>query len=202
MHANAMISRVVGQVGTARGGRDDSSPAAAAGRKPAAGPPKPRVQHDTWPETEVQRVNRNFIELLQELRVAQTGVQILFGFLLTVPFSNRFATVTGLQKVVYTLTVLACAVAVAMLIAPVSLHRRVFRQGRKEEVVRWADNLARAGLFFLLLAVIGVVFLLLDVLEGAVLAGPLTAAVGAVYGVLWYRLPRPNGKWPRSGPSE
>lgn len=142
------------------------------------------------PETDLQRWDRNFTELLQELRVAQTGVQILFGFLLTVPFSNRFTRATTLQVVVYTLTVLACAVAVAVLIAPVSLHRRVFRQGRKPELVRWADQLARAGLFSLLLAVTGAVFLILDVLKGVAVALPLTVAVAGTYVLLWYRLPR------------
>jgi hypothetical protein len=142
------------------------------------------------PESDRQRLNRNFNELLQEVRVAQTGVQILFGFLLTVPFSNRWPRVTLLQEVVYTLTVLACAVAVALLIAPVSLHRQVFRQGRKPELVNWADKLARAGLRALLLAVIGVVFLVLDAVRGVALAAPLTAVVACVYLLLWYRLPK------------
>jgi O-antigen/teichoic acid export membrane protein len=137
-------------------------------------------------------VNRNFGELLQEVRVAQTGVQILFAFLLTVPFSNRWPRVTALQEIVYTLTVLACAVAVALLVAPVSLHRQVFRQGRKQDVVRWADNLARAGLRALLLAVIGSVFLVLDAVRGVALAAPLTAVVALLYVLLWYRLPRPD----------
>jgi O-antigen/teichoic acid export membrane protein len=157
---------------------------------------------DDRPETELQRSDRNFTELLQELRVAQTGVQILFGFLLTVPFSNRFAEhATRLQTVVYVLTMLACAAAVALIIAPVSLHRRVFRQGRKPELVRWANRLAQAGLFSLLLAMAGVVFLLLDVLEGAVLAVLLTIVVATVYVVLWYRLPRESGLRPEESPS-
>lgn len=150
------------------------------------------------PETDRQRLNRNFNELLQEVRVAQTGVQILFGFLLTVPFSNRWPRVTLLQEVVYTLTVLACAVAVALLIAPVSLHRRVFRQGRKPELVNWADRLARAGLDALLLAVIGVVFLVLDAVRGVALAAPLTAVVASVYVLLWYRLPSRAARSPES----
>jgi O-antigen/teichoic acid export membrane protein len=100
--------------------------------------------------------------------------------------------VTALQEIVYTLTVLACAVAVALLVAPVSLHRQVFRQGRKQDVVRWADNLARAGLRALLLAVIGSVFLVLDAVRGVALAAPLTAVVALLYVLLWYRLPRPD----------
>jgi len=142
------------------------------------------------PETDLQRWDRNFSELLQELRVAQTGVQILFGFLLTVPFSARFSQATTFQTGVYIFTVVACAVAAALLIAPVSQHRQVFRQGRKAELVRRADRLAQAGLLALLVAMSGVVFLLLDVLVGLAVACPLTAAVAAVYVLLWYRLPR------------
>lgn len=152
-------------------------------------PHLPGERAPAQPESTHQRVNRNFNELLQELRVAQTGVQILFGFLLMVPFSNRWPRVTALQEIVYTLTVLACAVAVALLIAPVSLHRQVFRKGRKADLVRWADNLARAGLRALLLALIGGVFLVLDAVRGVVLAAPATFAVALLYFFLWYRLP-------------
>lgn len=141
------------------------------------------------PETALQRWDRNFTELLQELRVAQTGVQVLFGFLLTVPFSNRFSHATALQIAVYTVTVLAAAVAAALLIAPVSHHRRVFRQGRKPELVHWADRVAQAGLVALLVTMSGAVFLVLDVLKGIALALPLTVAVIIVYCLLWYLMP-------------
>ena len=141
------------------------------------------------PETDLQRWDRNFTELLQELRVAQTGVQILFGFLLTVPFSNRFSHATALQIAVYTITVLSAAVAAALLIAPVSHHRRVFRRGYKPELVHWADLIAQAGLLALLVAMSGAVFLVLDVLKGIALAVPLTVAVVIVYCVLWYLMP-------------
>jgi Family of unknown function (DUF6328) len=87
-------------------------------------------------ETGLERWDRNFIELLQELRVAQTGVQILFAFLLTMPFTNRFGQVSDLDKVVYVITLVAAATAMALLIAPVSDHRQVFRQGRKPQLVR------------------------------------------------------------------
>jgi hypothetical protein len=81
-------------------------------------------------ETGLERWDRNFTELLQELRVAQTGVQILFAFLLTLPFTNRFGSVSDLDKVVYVITLMASATATALLIAPVSYHRQVFREGR------------------------------------------------------------------------
>jgi phosphotransferase system glucose/maltose/N-acetylglucosamine-specific IIC component len=150
-----------------------------------------RVSSAGRPETkeESERWNRNFTELLQELRVVQTGVQILFAFLLTVPFSNRFGGASTLQVVIYTLTFLACAVAVALLIAPASYHRRVFRQGRKAEVVMQADRLAQAGLAALIVAVAGVVFLIMDVLAGLIVACALSALVTIVYILLWYVLP-------------
>jgi len=153
----------------------------------AAESPTDAAPEGSRPETDLQRWDRNYTELLQELRVAQTGVQILFGFLLTVPFSNRFGQVTTLQTVVYAMTFLACAVTAALLIAPVSRHRRVFRQGRKAELVLEADHLAQAGLIALMVTVTGVVFLVLDVLAGLAAACPLAAAVAAVYYLLWYR---------------
>ena len=158
-----------------------------------AGPPDGASSgsaHDGRPETELQRWDRNFTELLQELRVAQTGVQILFGFLLTVPFSNRFARATDLQIGVYVFTVLACATAAALLIAPVAMHRVVFRRGLKPQLVRSTDRLAQAGLAALLAAMSGVVFLVLDVVAGLVTACVLGGVVVCVYVVLWYVLPR------------
>ena len=154
---------------------------------PAAESPTCAVRADSRPETDLQRWDRNFTELLQELRVAQTGVQILFGFLLTVPFSTRFARATTLQTVVYALTFLSCAITAALLIAPVSRHRRVFRQGRKAELVLAADRLAQAGLIALMITVTGVVFLVVDVLAGIAAACPLAAAIAGVYYLLWYR---------------
>lgn len=147
-------------------------------------------------ETEPQRWDRNFTDLLQELRVAQTGVQILFGFLLTVPFSNRFGQVTTLQKVVYALTFLSCTVAAALLIAPVSRHRQMFRQGRKAELVMRSDLLAQSGLLALMVTVTGVVFLVMDVLAGLAAACPLAVSVACVYYWLWYYPARtPVARW-------
>src|SRR5947209_3659875 len=83
-------------------------------------------------ETELERLDRNFNEILGELRVAQTGVQILFAFLLVVPFNNRFAQTTTLEHIVYFSTLLLTALAAGLLIAPSALHRLLFRQGDKE----------------------------------------------------------------------
>src|SRR5947209_10039375 len=107
----------------------ETRPAAA-----AAPPPAP----DGWGRTEtvLERWDRNFSELLQELRVAQTGVQVLFAFLLTLPFTNRFERITEVQRGTYVVTLVAAAAATALLIAPVSYHRLVFRQGRKPQLVR------------------------------------------------------------------
>ena len=97
-------------------------------------------------ETEKQRWQRNFADLLQELRVAQTGVQILFAFLLTLPFSNGFTRTTGFQKDVYIVALLSAAAATAMIISPVAFHRALFRQGRKPELVRFSHRMASGGL--------------------------------------------------------
>ena len=141
-------------------------------------------------ETGLERWDRNFIELLQELRVAQTGVQILFAFLLTLPFTNRFGQVSDLDKVVYVITLVAAATATALLIAPVSDHRQVFRQGRKAELVRTASTLAQAGLGALLVAIIGAMFLVLDVVAGLGWATGLAVVITLLYLVLWYVLPK------------
>ena len=145
---------------------------------------------DQRDETDLERWDRNFIELLQELRVAQTGVQILFAFLLTLPFTNRFGQVSDLDKAVYVITLVAAATATALLIAPVSDHRQVFRQGRKPELVRTASTLAQAGLGALLVAIIGAVFLVLDVVAGLGWALGLAVVITLLYLALWYMLPK------------
>lgn len=141
-------------------------------------------------ESELERWDRNFNELLQELRVAQTGGQILFGFLLTLPFSARFFEgTTGTQRGVYVFTLVASAVSMAFMIAPVSYHRQVFRKGRKPQVVLIASRLAQAGLLGMLLAVGGAVYLALGVATGQGWAAALTAVVVVLYILLWYVLP-------------
>jgi hypothetical protein len=141
-------------------------------------------------ESSLERWDRNFIELLQELRVAQTGVQILFAFLLTLPFTNRFGDISGLDKAVYVITLVASATATALLIAPVSDHRQVFREGHKPQLVRTASMLAQAGLAALLVAMIGAVFLVLDVVAGLGWAVGLGVAITLLFLALWYVLPK------------
>ena len=140
-------------------------------------------------ETSLERWDRNFTELLQELRVAQTGVQVLFAFLLTLPFTNRFGTVTGLERITYVVTLIAAAAATALLIAPVGYHRMVFRQGRKPQLVEAGSVLATLGLGCLLVAMLGAVFLVVDVVLGSPLAAGLTAGLAGLYVFLWYLLP-------------
>jgi hypothetical protein len=149
----------------------------------------PAAPTDRPDETPAERADRNFVELLQELRVAQTGVQILFAFLLTLPFTNRWSAITETEQVVYLCTLMASACASALLIAPVAVHRITFQQGVKHAVVRLSDKLALCGLSCLMLAVVGAVFLIVDVVGGGLLAGVLAAFTAALFGTLWFVLP-------------
>jgi len=150
--------------------------------------------HDEWNagargETPLQRVDRAYGEILQEVRVAQTGVQILFAFLLTLAFTSRFASVTQFQRGIYVLTLMLCAAAAALLIAPASFHRVVYRRRLKHHLVRIASRLALFGLVLLLLALISALLLILDVVIG--LGPALFLAVGALgwFVTWWFVLP-------------
>ncbi len=127
--------------------------------------------------------------MLQELRVAQTGVQFLFAFLLTLPFNDRFATVSPGQKVTYIVTILCTAVSALCLIAPVSHHRILFRRGRKAELVAMSSNLAGIGLWFLWLSVVGAVFLIFQVVVGLSWAVAAGVAFAIAFIGIWYILP-------------
>jgi hypothetical protein len=140
-------------------------------------------------ESPEERADRNFAELLQEVRVAQTGVQILFAFLLTLPFSARFGDLALRDRAVYVVTLLASAAAIALLVGPAAYHRMIFRQDRKPELVRAASRMAIAGLAFLLVATSGAVFVVMDVVVdlGAAVAAAAVFATGCA--VLWYLVP-------------
>ncbi|HEV7976528.1 DUF6328 family protein [Amycolatopsis sp.] len=140
-------------------------------------------------ETTTERADRNFNELLQELRVAQTGVQILFAFLLTLPFTQGFPKISVQQRGVYLATLIATALATSCLIAPVSHHRILFRRRRKPELVDEASRLALAGLTFLLISVVGAVYLVFDVVVGTGMAGVVAGAIGLWLLVIWYVQP-------------
>jgi Family of unknown function (DUF6328) len=140
-------------------------------------------------ETEHQRLVRNFNELLQELRVAQAGVQILFAFLLTVSFTPVFERAGGFTRGLHLVTVLLAAGATAFLTAPAAWHRVLFRRGRRVEIVHSANNFALIGLALLALAMACTVMLVADVVVGG-WAAALIAAVGAVlFAVLWFVWP-------------
>jgi hypothetical protein len=137
-----------------------------------------------------ETLTRNWDELLQEIRVTQTGVQILTGFLLTVPFSNRFGDLTAFQRNVY-LTVLAGSVlTTGLVVAPVAMHRVLFRKRRRELLVESGNRFAMAGLAMLALTVSGVVLLVVDVVVGTRAGWLAGGAILLVLTLLWAVFPR------------
>ena len=140
-------------------------------------------------ENEQERADRNLSELTGELRVALPGVQVLFAFLLVVPFNQGFTRVTEFQKTVYFVTLLCAAAASAFLIAPSVQHRLEFRRQDKEYIVVTANRLAIIGLTFLAVAMTGATLLVTDFLFGALTTLAACAAVAAMFAVLWYAIP-------------
>ena len=140
-------------------------------------------------ETDDEKADRRYDELLQELRVAQTGVQFLFAFLLTLAFTQRFEKITDAQVWLYVGTLLATTAASALLIGPVPLHRALFRRGLKPRLVKGADAMARAGLVMLLLGINGAVLLILDVVLGGVLPFVLSGIAVLFFLLLWWVVP-------------
>lgn len=140
-------------------------------------------------ETELERADRNLTELLGELRVALPGVQVLFAFLLIVPFNDRFEDATTFQRDLYLATLICTAFASALLIAPSMNHRIEFRVGDKEHLVKVSNRLTIAGLSLVALAMTGVVALLTDFVFGTATMAVCTAALALGFGMLWYLLP-------------
>jgi hypothetical protein len=140
-------------------------------------------------EGPMQRADRNFHELLQELRVTQTGVQILFAFLLGLSFTPRFATINEFQRDVYVVTLVASAITTALLIAPVAAHRLQFQRGRKVALVLLVHRCVLAGLVSLLVTMTGAMLLVLDVVLGAPAAVSVSAVVAGGFTLLWFVLP-------------
>jgi hypothetical protein len=141
-------------------------------------------------ETPLERADRNFGELLQELRVTQTGVQILFAFLLSLAFTPRFPDLDTVQRTTYVTTLLLAVLAAALFTAPAALHRSLFQQGAKPRIVQVSSRLASAGMGVLVLAFTGSVLLVVDVTTsraGGVAAGAATLLVCLG---LWGLLPR------------
>jgi Family of unknown function (DUF6328) len=140
-------------------------------------------------ETELERADRNLNELLGELRVALPGVQVLFAFLLTMPFTQRFAQVNDFQEKVYFVTLLCAAAASALLIAPTAHHRIEFRQQDKDYLVQVANRLALAGLAALAVSMTGVILLVTDVLFSTLTTVIATVLAAAVFSGLWFVAP-------------
>ncbi|GAA1995410.1 sodium:proton antiporter [Nakamurella flavida] len=165
-------------------------PAAGAPSVPAASPaPTPGAVPYVRNETTGQQLDRNYTELLQELRVAQNGVQILFAFLLTLVFQARFAAVTDLQRGVYLATLLSSAAAVVCFIAPVSAHRLMFRKQVKDELVRFTGRCAIAGLCLLAVSILGALLLIVGIAAGRLAAGLAVGGATVLMLVLWWVLP-------------
>jgi hypothetical protein len=127
--------------------------------------------------------------------VAQTGVQILFAFLLALAFQARFADITGFQRGVYVVTLMLCAAATALLIAPAAFHRMIYRRRLKQHLVRVANRLALAGLVLLLLSMVSAVLLIMDVVLGLAPAIVLAAGVLAWFTMWWFVLPLGARAW-------
>ena len=139
-------------------------------------------------ETHEERVNRELIELLNELRVALPGVQVLFAFLLIVPFSNGWDKVTEVQRYVYFVAFLCAAVSSAFLIAPSTYHRLRWREGDKEHMLVTANRLAIGGSIFLAAGMTATVFLITDVLFSNEWAAIVAALIGGTFVWLWFGL--------------
>jgi len=144
---------------------------------------------DPRDESAAERADRNLGELLQELRVAGLGVQVLFGFLLSLPFTNRFAGLSSGERGLYLATLVLAAVATALLLGPVAYHRLVFRRGEKERLVRAASAMAIAGLATVGLAVSAAVLLVTGFVAGGLPAMLITVLVTAMFGLLWFAFP-------------
>jgi len=140
-------------------------------------------------ESDRARIDRNWNELLQEIRVTQTGVQILTGFLLTVPFSQRFTDLDDLQRTTYLAVLCGSVLTTALVVAPVAFHRILFRQRARRWLVEAANQCARAGLFLMAVTISGVIFLVFDVVEGTLTASVASGLTLGYFGCLWGLVP-------------
>lgn len=140
-------------------------------------------------ESPEQRRNRELIELLNELRVALPGVQVLFAFLLAIPFANGFPKLSELDRDVYFVALIATMLSTALLITPSAYHRFVFRQHDKEQLLEISNRLTIAGLGVLAVAMTCSLFVIADFLFGWALTVTVTAVTALVFGFFWYAVP-------------
>jgi MFS family permease len=146
----------------------------------------PGNPHD---ESEAERNDRNLAELLQELRVAGLGVQVLFGFLLSLPFTSKFSNLSHGQRQLYIATLVLAAVATALLLGPVAYHRLVFRQRQKERLVRTANVMAILGLVAVGLAISAAVLLVTGYVAHGLPSVLITVLTVCLFAGLWFALP-------------
>jgi len=145
---------------------------------------------DDSDESHSEKVNRELIELINELRVALVGVQVLFAFLLAVPFAQGFADVTNLQKALYFVVLCSTAIASGLLVAPSAYHRINFRAKDKEQMLRTSNGLMIGGLVFVAVSIVGSVVLIADFIYGSTATSVACAVIGsAVFVGLWFVLP-------------
>ena len=159
------------------------------GKPPGERDERAPAADDPRRETQAQRDDRNLAELVQELRVVSLGVQVLFGFLLSLPFTVRFSQLDTLQHDLYLASLVLSAVATTLLLGPVAYHRLVFRRGMKEGLVRFASLMATLGLAAVAGAVLVAVLLVTDYVAGALPAALITAVLACLVTGLWYAMP-------------
>ena len=140
-------------------------------------------------ETEAQRIDRNWIELLQELRIVQTGGQVLTGFLLVLPFQDRFAEIGAGARALYLAVLSLTLASTVLLLAPVMIHRAVFRSHRKDRVLRLSARLARTGLAILAIALVGLVALVFPLVLGTAWGLVAAAVMAAFVAVMLFAVP-------------
>jgi hypothetical protein len=140
-------------------------------------------------ETRPQRLDRNTVELLNELRIAATGIQVLFAFLLIVPFNTGWKQVDGFERTVYFVTLLVVALAAFLLMAPPIHHRLLFRHGEKPFLIRVGNHMAISGMVCLGLGFIGILVLVSDVVVGGAAPAVVGVLAAAVIAGLWFLLP-------------
>ena len=145
-------------------------------------------------ETPKQRTQRKWNEMLQELRVAQTGIQIITGFLLTIPFSDGFEDLGTVDEVAYLVTVTSSILSAGFIIAPVAFHRVLFGKSEKEWLIRAADATARAGLALMTVTMTGAVFLVFGRVAGPVAATVAASLAAVVLVSLWFGVPLFGGE--------
>jgi hypothetical protein len=148
-------------------------------------------------ETEARRADRRYNELLQELRVTQTGVQVLFAFLLTLAFTPRFDQINDFQKWLYVGTLIVASAAAALLMGPVPMHRILYRRGLKPRLVAASDRMVRAGLVLLVLAINGGILLVLDVTLGGWPPFLIAGLSTAWFVLVWYVVPMTTREMPQ-----